>query len=96
MQKKSEIFKKRNFLGEAVNFLPPKKPGLYKSRVDFSFFEYHEQTLSSGQNVSKSVKILISLTKSRNLLGRNHSTLMPLLADAQYLITNFMTLSYNK
>ena len=36
MQKKLEIFKKRNFLGEALDFLPPRKPGLYISRVDFS------------------------------------------------------------
>ena len=36
MQKKSEIFKKRNFLGQALDFLPPRKPGLYISRVDFS------------------------------------------------------------
>ena len=96
MQKKSEIKKKRNFLGQAIDFLPPRKPDLYKSRVDFFFFQYHEQTLSSGQNVSKSVKILISLTKSRNLLGINHSTLTPLPADPQYLFTNFMSLSYNK
>ena len=42
MQKKSEIFKKRNFLVEALDFLPPRKPGLYTSRVDFFFFEDHE------------------------------------------------------
>ena len=42
MQKKSEIFKIRNFLGQALDFLPPRKPGLYISRVDFFFFEYHE------------------------------------------------------
>ena len=95
-EKKSEIFKKRNFLGQALDFLPPRKPGLSISRVDFFFFEYHEQTLSSGQNLSKPVKILISPTKSRNLVSRNHSTLMPLWADAQYLITNFMIISYNK
>ena len=35
MQTKSNIFKKRNFLGEALDFLPPRKPGLYISRVDF-------------------------------------------------------------
>ena len=35
MQRKSEIFKKRNFLGQALDFLPHKKPGLYISRVDF-------------------------------------------------------------
>ena len=29
MQKKSEIFKKCNFLGQALDFLPPRKPGLY-------------------------------------------------------------------
>ena len=96
MQKKSEIFKKRNFLGQALDFLPPRKPGLYISRVDFFFFKYHEQTLSSGQNLSKPVKILISLTKSRNL-SRNHPMLMLLSADAQYLITKFMIIiSYNK
>ena len=94
-EKKSEIFKKRNFLGQALDFLPPRKPGLSISRVDFFFFEYHEQTLSSGQNLSKSVKIQISLNKSRNL-SRNQSTLMLLPADAQYLITNFMIISYNK
>ena len=65
MQKKSEIFKKQNFLGQALDFLPPRKPGLYVSRVDLFFFEYHEQTLGSGQSLSKPVKILISLTKSR-------------------------------
>ena len=74
-EKKSEIFKKRNFLGQALDFLPPRKPGLSISRVDFFFFEYHEQTLSSGQNLSKPVKILISCTKSRNRHSRNHSTL---------------------
>ena len=42
MQKKSEIFKKRNFSGQALDFLPPRKPGLYISPVDFFFFEYHE------------------------------------------------------
>ena len=94
-EKKSEIFKKRNFLGQALDFLPPRKPGLSISRVDFFFFEYHEQTLSSGQNLSKSVKIQISLNKSRNL-SRNQSTLMLLPADVQYLITNFMIISYNK
>ena len=54
MQKKSEIFKKRHFLGQGLDFLPPKKPALYRSSVDFFFFEYHEQTLNSGQNQSKS------------------------------------------
>ena len=89
MQKKSEIFKKHNFLGQALDFLPHRKAGLYVSRVEFLFFEYCEQTLGSGQNLSKPVKILISLTKSRNLLSRNHSTLMLLPADdTQYLITN--------
>ena len=33
MQKK--FLKKRNFLGQAHDFLPPRKPGLYISRVDF-------------------------------------------------------------
>ena len=42
MQKKSEIFKKRNFLVQPFDFLPHRKPGLYISRVDFFFFEYHE------------------------------------------------------
>ena len=42
MQKKLEIFKKRNFLGQALDFLPPRKPGLYISRVDFFFFENHK------------------------------------------------------
>ena len=96
MQKKSGIFKKRHFLGQALDFLPPRKPGLYISLVHFFFFEYHEQTLRSGQNLSKPVKIRIFLTKSRNLLSRRHSSLMLLLADAQYLITNFMVISYNK
>ena len=54
MQKKSEIFKKRHFLGQGLDFLPPRKPALYRSSVDFFFFEYHEQTLNSGQNQSKS------------------------------------------
>ena len=36
MQKKLDIFKKRNFLDQALDFLPPRKPGLYISRVDFS------------------------------------------------------------
>ena len=42
MQKKSKTFKKRHFLGQALDFLPPRKPGLYISGVDFFFFEYHE------------------------------------------------------
>ena len=42
MQKKSEIFKKHNFSGQVLKFLPPRKPGLYISRVYFFFFEYHE------------------------------------------------------
>ena len=42
MQKKSRIFKKRNSLGQALDFLPPRKPVLYISLVDFFFFEYHE------------------------------------------------------
>ena len=54
MAKKSEILKKRNFLDQALDFLPPRKPGLYISLVDFFFFKYHEHTLSSGQNLSKS------------------------------------------
>ena len=54
MPKKSEILKKRNFLDQALDFLPPRKPGLYISLVDFFFFKYHEHTLSSGQNLSKS------------------------------------------
>ena len=33
MQKKSEIKKKRNFLGQAFDFLPYRKPGLYISQV---------------------------------------------------------------
>ena len=41
MQKKPEIFKKRHFLGQAHDLLPPSKPDLYESRMDF-FFEYHE------------------------------------------------------
>ena len=34
-----------NFLKNVIfdfDFLPPRKPGLYISRVDFFFFEYHE------------------------------------------------------
>ena len=42
IQKKLEIFKKRNFLGQTLDFLPPRKPGLYISQVDFFFFEYRE------------------------------------------------------
>ena len=42
MQKKSEILKEHNFLGQALDSLPPRKPGLYTSCVDFFFFEYHE------------------------------------------------------
>ena len=38
--------KKHNFLGQALDFLPPRKPSLYVSRVDFFFFEYHEYLLS--------------------------------------------------
>ena len=51
--------------------------------------------IKSGQNLSKPVKILISLTRSRNLLSRNHSTLT-FAGRCQYLITNFMIVSYNK
>ena len=36
MQKKSEVLKKRNVLDQALDFLPPRKTGLYISRVDFS------------------------------------------------------------
>ena len=42
MQKKLEIFKKRSFSGQTLDFLPLRKPGLYISRVDFFFFEYCE------------------------------------------------------
>ena len=42
MQKKSEIFKKCNFVGQVYDFLPPRKPDLDISRVDFFFFEYHK------------------------------------------------------
>ena len=42
MQNKSEIFKKRNFSGQALDFLPPRKPGLYISCMDFFFFKYQE------------------------------------------------------
>ena len=42
MQKKSEIFKKHNFLGQALDFLPPRKAGLYVSHVEFFFFEYRK------------------------------------------------------
>ena len=40
MQMKSEIFKKRNFFGQALDFMQPKKPGLSVSPVDFFFFNY--------------------------------------------------------
>ena len=50
MQKKWEIFKKRNFLGQAHDFLPPRKPGLYISRVDFFFFEYQELVIKNVQD----------------------------------------------
>ena len=40
MQKNPEIFKKFNFLGQTLNFLPPRKPGIYTSCMDFFFFEY--------------------------------------------------------
>ena len=73
MQKKSEIKKKCNFLGQALDFLLPRKPGLYISCMGF-FFKYRKWTLSSGQDLSKLVKILLSLTKFRNL-SRNHSML---------------------
>ena len=42
IQKKLETFKKCNFSGQTLDFLPPRKPGLYTSRVDFFFFEYCE------------------------------------------------------
>ena len=42
MQKKLEIFKEPNFSGQTLDFLPHRKPGLYISRVDFFFFEYHD------------------------------------------------------
>ena len=48
MQKKSESFKNRNSLGQALDFLPPRKPGLYISCEDFFFFEYHEFTKKSS------------------------------------------------
>ena len=42
MQKKSEIFKKPNFFGQTLDFLPPRKPGLHLSRVNFFSFEYNK------------------------------------------------------
>ena len=42
MKKKIVNFLKTNFSGQALDFLPPRKPGLYISYVDFFFFEYHE------------------------------------------------------
>ena len=42
IQKKLETFKKRNFSGQTLDFLPPRKPGLYTSQVDFFFFEYRD------------------------------------------------------
>ena len=49
MQKKSEMFKKRNSSGQALNFLPPRKPRLYISRVDFFFFEHHKKVIKIYQ-----------------------------------------------
>ena len=40
--KKLEIFEKRNFSGQTLDFLPPRKPDLYISRVVFFFFECRE------------------------------------------------------
>ena len=49
------------------------------------------------QSIDLLGKILTSLTKSKNRLSRNYSTLCFLFADAQYLITKFMIIiSYNK
>ena len=36
-----DTFKKRNLSGQTLDFLPPRKPGLYISRVDSFFFEYN-------------------------------------------------------
>ena len=57
VQKKSEIFKKHNFLGQALDFLSPRKPGLYISRVDFSslnIMNRHEVVDKTCLNLSKS------------------------------------------
>ena len=51
--------------------------------------------IKSRQNLSKPVKILIFLTRSRNLLSRNHS-MLAFAGRCQYLFTNFMIVSYNK
>ena len=42
IQKKLEMFKKRNSSGHTLDFMPPRRPGLYISRVDFFVFEYRE------------------------------------------------------
>ena len=60
MQKKLDIFKKRNFLGQALDFLPPRKPGPYISRVDFFFFEYHELKNSLNFNVASFGSVVTS------------------------------------
>ena len=65
MQKKSEIFKKRNFLGQALDFLPPRKPGLYISRVDFFFFEYHEFT-KKAQSLSCLIVLLFFFQRTKH------------------------------
>ena len=47
IQKKLEIFKKRNFSGQNLDFLPPRKLGLCISRVNCFFFEYREYPVES-------------------------------------------------
>ena len=48
MQK--NFFQKRHFSSQSLDFLPPKKPGLYISRKDF-FFEKNTST-GNGTQVS--------------------------------------------
>ena len=62
MQKKLDIFKKRNFLDQALDFLPPRKPGLSISRVDFSSLNimnycyiYHHITCDTTGKVAQEV-----------------------------------------
>ena len=64
MQKNPEIFKKCNFLGQTLNFLPPRKPGIYTSHAYFFFFEYHELQANSKHCQKSQMEVLSNIAKS--------------------------------
>ena len=71
MQKRSEIFKKHNFLGQALDFLPPRKPGQPGNQVSI----YHKWIFSSLNIMNRhTVFFLIYCGQKNNYFG--HATLI--------------------